>query len=145
MFSWLMTVGYPAEKMDGGGQRCRPPFDTMFFEKRVGNAFPRDPEVVKLLEDLNMLQPAGPLPGRLEELNKLTKRFGLGDEWLTDWQFEESQLGEIAGDRKFTHLSDEVVKASAAGASADPSGFTLTPTVKRERIEEYRKEKGIKD
>ena len=92
-----------------------------------------------------MLQPAGPLPGRLEEINRLTKRFGLGDEWLTDWELEESQLGEVAGDKKFNSLSPDVVQASAAGASRDPSGFTLQPTVKRERIQEYRKEKGIGD
>ncbi len=145
VFSWLMTVGYPAESMDGGGTRGRPPFETMFFEKKVGNAFPRDPEVVSLLEELKMIQPAGPLPGRLEEINKLTRRFGLGDEWLTDWQFEESMLGEIAGDKKFTHLDPDVVKGSAEGATQDPSGFTLKPTVKRERIQEYRKEKGIGD
>ena len=145
VFSWLMTVGYPAESMDGGGARSRPPFETMFFEKQVGNAFPRDPEVVKLLQDLNMLQPAGPLPGRLEEINKLTKRFGLGDEWLTDWKLEESQLGDLAGDKKPAPLSAEEVQATAAGASADPSGFTLKPTVKREEIQKYREEKGIGD
>jgi nitroreductase len=145
VFSWLMTIGYPAEDIQGGGARCRPPFDTMFFEKRVGNAFPRNPEVMSLLQDLNLLQPAGPLPGRLEEINGLTKRFGLGDEWLTDWKLEESQLGEVAGDMKFNSLSTEELQASAAGASADSSGFTLKPTVKREKVAEYRKEKGIGD
>jgi len=141
VFSWLMTVGYPAESMEAGGQRCRPPFETMFFEKKVGNPFQRDPEAVKLLEDLNLLQPAGPLPGRLEEINKLTKRFGLGDEALTDWKLEPSQLGEVAGDTKFSYLSPEEVKESAEGAP--PTDFTLHPTVKREVLDTYRKEKGI--
>ncbi len=141
VFSWLMTVGYPAESMEAGGQRCRPPFETMFFEKRVGNPFSRDPEAVKLLEDLRLIQPQGPLPGRLEEINKLTKRFGLGDEALTDWKLEPSQLGEVAGDTKFSYLSPEEVKASAEGAP--PNDFTLHPTVKREVLDTYRKEKGI--
>ena len=47
--------------MDGGGRRPRPPFETMYFEKKVGNSFTRDPEVVKLAEDLNLLQPKAPL------------------------------------------------------------------------------------
>lgn len=141
VFSWLMTVGYPAESMEAGGQRCRPPFETMFFEKRVGNPFKRNPEAVKLLEDLKLIQPQGPLPGRLEEINKLTKRFGLGDEALTDWKLEPSQLGEVAGDKKFNYLSPEEVKVSAEGAP--PTDFTLHPTVKREVLDTYRKEKGI--
>lgn len=145
VFSWLMTLGYPAESIEAGGARCRPPFDTMFFEKKVGpdSAFPRDPEVIKLLEDLNLIQAPGPLPGRLEELNKLTKRFGLGDEYLTDWKLEESQLGEVAGDKKFNYLPQEEVVASAAGAPE--SDFQLHPTVKREVLDDYRKEKNIGD
>ena len=88
-----------------------------------------------------MIQAPGPLPGRLEEINKLTKRFGLSDEYLTDWKLEESQLGEVAGDRKFTPLSPEEVAASAEGAQA--GDFQLHPTVKRETLDSYRKEKGI--
>ena len=141
-FCWLMTLGYAAESIDGGGRRPRPPFETMYYEGKVGSPFPRDPEVVKLVEDLNLLQPKAPLPGRLEELNKLTRRFGLGDEYLTDWKLEESQLGEVAGDRKLTPLSREEILASVEGAEVDES-FKLTPTVKREELESYREKRGI--
>ncbi len=141
VFSWLMTLGYPAESMDGGGQRPRPPFNTMFFEKEVGNPFPEEPEVIQLLHDLNLLQAPAPVPGRLEELNRLTRRFGLSDDYLTDWKLEPSQLGDVAGDGPFTYLSQEEVAASAEGAT--PGEFKLHPTVKREELESYRRERGI--
>ncbi len=144
VFSWLMTVGYPAENIDGGGARSRPPFGNMFFEKRVGNSFRRDENVVELLKELKLIQPPGPLPGRLEEINKLTKRFGLGDEWLTDWKLEPSQMGEVAGDKRFTQLSAEEVQASV-GTADIPVDFELKPTVKREVLDKYRKDKGIGD
>ncbi|MGH7885895.1 MAG: hypothetical protein ACRENO_09400, partial [Thermodesulfobacteriota bacterium] len=140
-FCWLMTLGYPAESVNGGGRRPRPPFETMYFEKKVGNPFTRDSEVVKLAQDLNLLQPIAPLPGRLEEINKLTKRFGLGDEYLTDWKLEPSQLGQIAGDKPLTPLSKEDILASAEGAKK--GDFELHPTVKREELESYRSKRGI--
>ncbi len=143
VFSWLMTVGVPAEKMDGGGARSRPPFENMFFEKRVGQGFRRDPKAVNLLENLNLLQQPGPLPGRLEELNRLTKRFGLGDESLTDWQFEPSQMNDpnTLMDTRLKPLRPEEVKASVPGDV--PVDFELKPTVKREVLDQYRKDKGI--
>lgn len=143
VFCWLMTVGYPAESIDGGGTRPRPPFETMFFEKKVGNPFKRDETVVQLLKDLNLIQQPGPLPGRLEEINKLTKRFGLGDEWLTDWKLDQSQITDpkLAVDKRPVPLSESEVKSSVPdNVNVE---FQLTPTVKREVLDQYRKEKGI--
>jgi nitroreductase len=145
VFCWLMTVGYPSENLDGGGTRGRPPFETMFFKGKVGQPFERDAATVELLKELNLIQQPGPKPGRLEEINKLTKRFGLGDDALTDWELGPSQLGDPvnAVDTKPASLSAEEVAASAAGAPA--SDFTLVPTVKREVLDKYREEKGIGD
>ncbi|MGH7807498.1 MAG: nitroreductase family protein [Thermodesulfobacteriota bacterium] len=143
VFCWLLTVGYPAEKIDGGGARGRPPFESMFFEKRAGNPFRRDEKVVELLEELKLLQTPGPLPGRLEEINKLTKRFGLGDEWLTDWKLGPSQLDDkkIAVDKRPEPLSkEELEKTVPAEVKSD---FQVHPTVKREVLDQFRKEKGI--
>ncbi len=145
VFSWLMTVGVPAESMDGGGTRSRPPFENMFFEKKVGQGFKRDPKAVSLLEELKLLQAPGPLPGRLEEINRLTKRFGLGDEALTDWKFEESTMDDpkTAIDKRLESLSAEDVAASVSDdIKVD---FELKPTVKREVLDKYRQEKGIGD
>lgn len=146
VFSWLMTVGYPAEKMDGGGTRPRPPFERMFFEKQVGNSFKRDEKTVKLLEELNLIQAPGPLPGRLEEINRLTKRFGLGEEHMTDWKLAPSQTDTdpvTCADTKPVPLTDEEFQATVPGDV--PVEMQLTPTVRREVLENYRKEKGIGD
>lgn len=146
VFSWLMTVGYPAESIDGGGSRPRPPFEKMFFKGKVGDPFPQDDRATKLLKDLKLIQEPAPKPGRVEELNRLTKRFGLGDEWLTDWKLEPSQqennMQEI-GDKKLTPLSEEELKKTVPdNVQVD---FQLQPTVKREVIDKYRKEKGIEE
>ncbi len=145
VFCWLMTVGYPAESMDGGGTRPRPPFETMFFEKQVGTPFKRNEGVVRLLKELNLIQAPGPLPGRLEEINKLTKRFGLGEENMTDWKLDQSQIDNPthAVDKAVIPLSEEEFKASLPGDV--PVEMQLVPTVKREVLDNYRKEKGIGD
>jgi nitroreductase len=143
VFAWLMTVGYPAESIEGGGARGRPPFETMFFEKKAGNPFRRDEKTVELLKELRLIQEPGPLPGRLEEINRLTKRFGLGDEWLTDWKLGPSMLNDNknAIDKRPEELSsEEFEKTIPSDVSV---GFELKPTVKREVIDEYRKKKGI--
>jgi len=145
VFCWLMTVGYAAENIDGGGTRPRPPFETMFFEKNVGNPFKREESVVKLLKELNLLQAPGPLPGRLKEINKLTKRFGLGEEWMTDWKLAESQIDNptTAVDTRPEALSAEEFRATIPGDV--PIELQLVPTVKREVLDQYRKDKGIGD
>jgi len=145
VFCWLMTVGYPSENLDGGGTRGRPPFETMFFKSKVGQPFERDAATVELLKELKLIQAPGPLPGRLEEINKLTIRFGLGKEALTNWKFGPSMLDDPinAGDKKLELLSQEEVDASAEGATE--GDFKLTPTVKREVLDKYREDKGIKE
>jgi hypothetical protein len=115
----------------------------MFFERKVGNPFKRDERVVELLKQLKLVQPGGPLPGRLEEINKLTKRFGLGDEWLTDWELSPSQLSDtqILKDTRPRPLSkEELQKITPTDIKTE---FQLHPTVKREVLDQYRKEKGI--
>ena len=144
VFCWLMTVGYAAESVDGGGTRPRPPFETMFFEKQVGNPFKRDEQAVKLLKELNLIQAPGPIPGRLEEINKLTKRFGLGEEWMTDWKLAPSQTDTdpvTCKDTKPVPLTEEEFRATIPGDI--PVELQLVPTVKREVLDNYRKEKGI--
>ena len=145
VFCWLMTVGYPSESLHGGGTRGRPPFETMFFKGKVGQPFERDAATVELLKELKMIQEPGPTPGRLEEVNKLTIRFGLGEDARTDWKLGPSQMNDPVNiiDTKPDMLSAEEVEASSAGATE--GDFKLTPTVKREVLDQYRKDKGIGD
>lgn len=74
---YVMNLGYSAESREAGGQRPRPPFEELYFEGRVGKPFPRDPVVVKELEEAKMLQKPAPLPGRKEEIQKLAQKLGL--------------------------------------------------------------------
>jgi nitroreductase len=75
----LQTVGYPLEAKEAGGQRPRQPFEELFSLDRVGNPFPRDPEVVAELEESRMLQDPAPLPDREEELQYMQKALGIPD------------------------------------------------------------------
>ncbi|HKF76820.1 MAG TPA: nitroreductase family protein [Candidatus Dormibacteraeota bacterium] len=74
---WVQLVGYPAESPDGGGQRPRQPFESLYFEGRYGVPFERDESVVNELTDAGMLQPPAPLPWRLDEVRALARMFGL--------------------------------------------------------------------
>jgi nitroreductase len=73
----LMTVGYPAESPEAGGQRPRLPFEQLFHMNRFGNPFPRSEEVVEDLQRDQMLQAPGPLPWREAELEYLQKALGI--------------------------------------------------------------------
>lgn len=75
----LMTVGYPAETREAGGQRPRVPFERSFFLNSYTNPFPRDEEVVKELKEEKMIQTPSPLPWRQAELEYLQKALDLPD------------------------------------------------------------------
>lgn len=74
---WIMTVGYPAESPNGGGQRPREPFENLFHLGRYGEPFPRDDKVVADLEERNMIQDPAPAEWRKAELRALSAMFGL--------------------------------------------------------------------
>lgn len=72
---WLQLVGYPSEGWEAGGQRPRAAFETLFASRRWGTPFARDSEVVEELRREGLLQPSAPLPGRDEEVRRLTQMF----------------------------------------------------------------------
>ncbi len=73
---YVMNVGYPIESP---GQRPRPPFESLYFEGRVGTPFARDEAVVNELEAAGMIQAPAPLPGRKDEVREITRRLGLAE------------------------------------------------------------------
>lgn len=77
---WIQLLGYPAEGVEGGGQRPRKPFEETFFHGRYGVPFTRDARVVEELTAEGMLQAPAPLPGRAEELRYLARMYGYPDE-----------------------------------------------------------------
>jgi nitroreductase len=64
----LMSVGYPAESWEAGGQTSRPPLEDIFFEMQYGTSFKSDPAVVEELKDAGLIQTPAPLPWREAEL-----------------------------------------------------------------------------
>lgn len=67
----LMSVGYPAESWEAGGQTSRPPLEEIFFEMKHGSPFKSDPAVVEELKKEGMIQQPAPLSWREEELKYL--------------------------------------------------------------------------
>lgn len=74
---WVMLVGYPSESWEAGGQRPRPPFEELYFDGEYGKPFPRDPAVVERLKAAKMIQAPAPLPGRRDEIRRLSEQYGL--------------------------------------------------------------------
>jgi nitroreductase len=74
---YCLNLGYPLESRDAGGQRPRPPFEELYFEGRVGRPFARDPKVARELEQSGLLQPPAPLPGRRDEVRRISRKLGL--------------------------------------------------------------------
>lgn len=75
----LQTIGYPAEDVEGAGQRPRLPFERLYSLNWVGQPFPRDPQVVKELEESGLIRPVGPddRQRRDRELEALAEKYDL--------------------------------------------------------------------
>lgn len=84
------AVGYPAESAEAGGQRPRPPFESMFALNTLDNPFPRNPEVVAELETDGMIQQQGPMPWREAEIEFLRQSFGLEGNGLLEWRWKDN-------------------------------------------------------
>lgn len=73
----LQTVGYPAERMEAGGQRPRQPFGRLFHLNGYGSPFPESEAVTEELKRDKMIQASAPLPWREEELAYLQRALGI--------------------------------------------------------------------
>ena len=68
----LMSVGYPAESWEAGGQTSKHPFAELFFEMQHGKPFKEDAAVGEELKREGMVQAPAPLPWREAELQYLS-------------------------------------------------------------------------
>ena len=73
----LMSVGYPAESWEAGGQTSRPPLEDLFFEMEHGKPFKSDPAVVEELKKDGLIQAPAPLPWRDAELKYIAHALNL--------------------------------------------------------------------
>jgi nitroreductase len=86
----VMSVGYPAESPEAGGQTRKAPFEELFSEMTYGTAFKADPVVWDELRREKMLCDEAPLPWRDAELKYLMQALGL-EERITAFQLPGSQ------------------------------------------------------
>jgi nitroreductase len=75
----VMSVGYPAESWEAGGQTRKAPFEDLFSEMEYGKAFQIDPAVWDELREEKMLQEEAPLPWRDEELKYVVRGLGIDE------------------------------------------------------------------
>lgn len=73
----IQLVGYPAESIEGMGQRPRPPFEELFFDGGWGEPLARDEQVVAELRAAGMIQNDQPAPWRAAEIRAMSQLFGL--------------------------------------------------------------------
>jgi len=75
----LMSVGYPAESFEAGGQTNKAPFETLFFEMKHGVPFQQNPAVQEDLKREKLVQEPAPLPWRDAELAYVMRALELED------------------------------------------------------------------
>lgn len=89
----LMSVGYPAESWEAGGQTSKRPFSELFFEMEHGKPFEEDPEVIEELKREGLIQQPAPLPWREDELKYLSHALDL------EWQLAIPSARSTDGER----------------------------------------------
>jgi len=75
----IMSVGYPAESWEAGGQTRKAPFEELFCEMKYGRPMKEDLAVVEELKQARLLQEPAPLPWRDAELRYVTRALGIDD------------------------------------------------------------------
>ncbi len=69
----LMSVGYPAESWEAGGQTSKHPFGELFSEMQHGRPFEEDAGVIEELKREGVIQTPAPLPWRDAEMKYLRR------------------------------------------------------------------------
>ncbi|HMM49415.1 MAG TPA: nitroreductase family protein [Miltoncostaeaceae bacterium] len=104
-FTWGHAVGYPLENANAGGQRPRLKFEKLFHDNAFGTPLKSDPATVAFLREKGLIQEQAPLPGRVEEIQKIAVDHGRDPGMLffprreverlmkdEDWDFESNWL-----------------------------------------------------
>ena len=78
----LLSVGYPAESWEAGGQTGKAPFESLFSEMEYGEPFGLSPEVEEELKREKLIQEQAPLPWREAELRYLHQALGLETQFV---------------------------------------------------------------
>jgi nitroreductase len=76
----IMSVGYPAESPEAGGQTLKYPFEELFFEMEYGRPFKENPQVAEELKQAKLIQEPAPLAWRDEELKYVVRGLGIEEQ-----------------------------------------------------------------
>ena len=83
----IMSVGYPAESREAGGQTRKAPFESLFCEMEYGRPMSLDPQTEEELKRTKLIQEPAPLPWREEELKYAMRALGIEeDKQMTGFQ-----------------------------------------------------------
>jgi hypothetical protein len=87
-FTWAHAIGYPLEDEKAGGQRPRLKFDRLFHKDKYGVPMSSDSGTEAALKEKGLIQEQAPLPGRIEEIDKLAAQFSR-DPGVVSWPEKE--------------------------------------------------------
>jgi len=76
----IMSVGYPAESREAGGQTNKAPFESLFFEMEYGRPMKLSTQTVEELKRARLIQEPAPLPWRDEELKHVVRALGIEEQ-----------------------------------------------------------------
>ena len=83
----IMSVGYPAESREAGGQTLKPPFESLFCEMEYGRPMNLASQTEEELKQAKLIQEPAPLPWREEELKYVMRALGIvEDKQMTGFQ-----------------------------------------------------------
>jgi nitroreductase len=136
-FTWAMAVGYPLEDRKAGGQRPRLKFEKLFHKDSYGTPYPPDPGVVEALKQKGLIQEQAPLPGRMEEIDKLAAQFSR-DPGVVSWPAKE--IRRLINDEDWDFGPNIRRRAEEVLAQG---GLPDYPEEMRETFEKLMKEHGI--
>jgi nitroreductase len=136
-FTWAHAIGYPLEDPKAGGQRPRLKFDRLFFRDKYGVPLASDPAVDEVLKEKGLIQEQAPLPGRIEELDKLAQQFGR-EPGVVSWP--EKEVRRLINDDDWDFGPNIKKRAEEVLAEGDLPNY---PEEMRETFQKLMEEHGI--
>ena len=136
-FTWGHAVGYPLEGADAGGQRPRLKFEKLFHDNAYGTPFQSDPDTVEMLKEKGLIQPQAPLPGRIQEMERIAADHGRDPGVL---YFPEREIERLMADEDWDFDEGWRERARDVLASQDLPDY---PDEMRETFKQLMAEHGI--
>jgi nitroreductase len=135
--TWGHAIGYPLEDAKAGGQRARLKFEKLFHKDAYGTPYMPDAEVNAALAAKGMIQEQAPLPGRIEEIDKLAGAHGR-EPGVVSWP--EKEVKRLMNDDDWDfgpHIRARAEQVLAAGGLPD------YPEEMRETFMKLMEERGL--